>query len=80
MEEVTVNIFGFEMKMKHNAPKERFDRVVSMVDEMMKKTQERFKDLPVSKVAILVSLELANSLEELKEGIDGIIEKIEKEI
>ncbi len=80
MEETTVNIFGVEIKMRHNTPEERFRRVVKMVDEMLKNTQERFKDLSARKVAILVSLELANRLEEAKEGIDRLLGKIEKEI
>lgn len=77
MEEATVNIFGTEIKLKHNLSAERLKKIVGRVNGMMRDTHKKFKDFPVNKIAMLVSLELANQLEEFN---DELKQKLNREL
>lgn len=75
---LTVNIYGQEYTIRGDEPPEYIMEVVTLVDKKMRQLGQRFPGSPVSKVAVLAALHLADELCKLKEDYTALVKLIEE--
>lgn len=74
-----VEIYGEEYVMKGTAPEEHIQALAEYVDLKMKDVGDKFPNLPLSKIAVLAALNMADELSKLQEDYDNLIKLIEDE-
>lgn len=69
----TVRIFGEEYIMKGDASPEYMVMLAGYIDKKMKQVASKLPHLPVSKVAVLAALNVADELSKVQEEYDTLV-------
>lgn len=75
---LTVNIYGQEYTLRGDDPPEHIMEVATLVDKKMRQLGQRFPGLPVTKVAVLAALHMADELCKLREDYAALVKLIEE--
>ncbi len=76
---VTVEIFDEEYIVKGDENTEYIEMLAGYVDRRMRMVQHRNPNLPLTKIAVLTSLNLADELNKLQEDYDELVKTLEEE-
>lgn len=76
---VKVEILGVEYTMKGTANPDHIKALADYVDQKMKQVNSKNPHLPVSRIAVLTALNIADELSKLQEDYDNLIKLIEDE-
>lgn len=72
-----VQIFGEEYVMRGDASSEYMEMLAGYIDKKMKHIASRQPLLPISKVAVLAALNVADELSKLQEDYDTLVKLME---
>jgi cell division protein ZapA len=75
---VSVNIYNSEYVVRANEPSDYIEMLATLVDRKMRQIGQRNPNMPVSKVAVLTALNLADELCKLQEDYDALVKLIEE--
>ncbi|WP_227765757.1 cell division protein ZapA [Zhaonella formicivorans] len=75
---VSVNIYNSEYVVRANEPSDYIEMLAALVDRKMRQIGQRNPNMPVSKVAVLTALNLADELCKLQEDYDALVKLIEE--
>lgn len=73
-----VEIFGEEYIMRGDASSEYMKMLASYIDKKMKYISSRQPLLPISKVAVLAALNVADELSKLQEDYDTLVKLMDQ--
>jgi cell division protein ZapA len=76
---VTVDIYGEEYVIKGYASPEYIKGIAAYVDKKMRLIAQRNPQLPVTKIAVLAALNIADELSKLQEDYDSLVKLLEEE-
>ncbi|MDW7675461.1 MAG: cell division protein ZapA [Bacillota bacterium] len=76
---IKVDIYGEEYTIKGTADSEYAKILAEYVDQKMKQVANKCPNLPLSKIAVLTALNIADELSKLQEDYDNLIKLIEDE-
>lgn len=76
---VKVEIYGDSYSVRGSADEEHLVALAQYVDQKMKHIGGKFQNLPLSKIAVLAALNIADELSKLQEDYDNLIKLIEDE-
>lgn len=76
---VKVSILGQDYIVRGSCSTEHISTLAKYVDEMMQETRKRFPNLPINKLAVLASLNLAEELFSVRNDYEGLLETLEEE-
>ncbi|TDA68349.1 MAG: cell division protein ZapA [Clostridia bacterium] len=75
---LTVSIYGQEYTIRGDEPPEYIRDVVSLVDKKMRQIGQKSPGLPITKVAVLAALHMADELCKLREDYAALVKLIEE--
>jgi len=75
----TVDIYGEEYIMRGDATPEYMSMLARYIDKKMKNIAARQPELPVSKIAVLAALNVADELSKLQEDYDALVKMMDSE-
>ncbi len=76
---VKVVILGQDYIVRGSCPTEHINELARYVDNVMLETRRRCPNLPINKLAVLASLNVAEELFRVKEEYEGLLETLEEQ-
>lgn len=74
-----VNILGQDYVVVGAYPGDKIKEMADYVDKLMEETRRRFPSLPLTKLAILTSLNLAEELFRVRNDYESLLQTLEEE-
>lgn len=74
-----VSILGQDYMVRGDYPAEKIKELADYVDNMMQETRKRSPNLPLTKLAVLTSLNLADELFRVTEDYQSLLKTLEEE-
>lgn len=76
---IVVEIYGEEYIVRGDSTTEHIANIAQYVDKKMKQISNRSHQLPLTKVAVLTALNIADELSKLQEDYDNLVKLMDKE-
>ncbi len=80
MKRTKVKIFGFELWIEHDSDEKRLEDAVEKINKLIEEKKKARPDLSFIKIAMLVCLELAYSLERMEERAEELLKGMDERL
>jgi cell division protein ZapA len=77
---VVVEIFREQYSLKSDLPEDRVQKLAEYVDKRMRRIADQQPNLPSSRLAVLVALQLAEEVISSKEAYDSLLAALKEEL
>ena len=77
---IVVTIFNEQYALKSDLPEEKVQKLANQVDSRMQRIHNAQSSLSLSRIAVLVALELADEAMNHKEAYDSLMDVIKEEL
>jgi len=74
-----VEIFGEEYTIRGDAPQDYLAMLANYIDKKMKQVASRQPQLPLTKIAVLTALNIADEMSRLQEDYDTLVKLMDSE-